>query len=116
MCFRGTGVGMGKQKLAEETAQYHDGVIVQWQRKAWYDAALCKKWAVLATQSFILKSEGHHLLLCDNLSGQTTDGFKKILKKGNAIVHNLLAGCTDEIQVPMRAVPCRAVPCRGYAL
>ena len=91
---------MGKKICKSEIAQYHPDVLVQWQKKAWYDSNTCNKWAALACIEFIKKEEGPHLILCDNLSGQTTEEFKKVLKKhGDATVHNLLAGCTDDIQV-----------------
>ena len=75
ICFKGT----GKRTKAAELAQYHPDVLMQWQKKAWYDGALCNKWAILASMEFILKEEGPHLVLSDNLGGQTTDEFKKIL-------------------------------------
>jgi hypothetical protein len=96
ICFK----ELGKRISDAEKAQYHPDVLVQWQRKAWYDSALCNKWALLAACTFILKAEGPHLVLCDNLGGQTTDEFKNILlKHAGATVHALLAGNTDEIQV-----------------
>ena len=68
--------------------------------KAWYNGKMCNKWAVLAAVEIIKKNEGLHLVICDNLQGQTTPEWKELLKKHcNAHVHLLLPGCTDEIQV-----------------
>ena len=96
ICFKGTGVRISQ----EEKAQYCEHVIVMWDKKAWYNAKKCNEWARLAATEIILKSEGRHLVLLDNLSGQTTEEFKKLLLNHcNATVHALVAGCTDEIQV-----------------
>ena len=96
ICFK----GQGKRISKSETDQYDKDVVIQWDPKAWYNAKMCNKWAVLAAVEIIKKDEGLHLILCDNLGGQTTDEWKNLLKKHcNADEHSLLAGCTDEIQV-----------------
>ena len=96
ICFKGTGARIKKA----ETDQYHGDVIIMWDKKAWYNAKKCNEWARLAATEIVFKSEGRHLILLDNLSGQTTEEFKKLLLEHcNATVHALVAGCTDEIQV-----------------
>ena len=103
ICFRGTGIRIS----AEEQAQYHPDMIVLFQRKAWFDAATCNKWVLDVAARSILKSDlkpgQRHLVLADNLSGQTkkcNPTFTKLLDSVcSADMWNLLAGNTDEIQV-----------------
>jgi len=96
ICFK----GKGKRIAASEIGEYNENCLVQWDPKAWYNERMCMEWATLAACEVILKAEGAHLVLADNLHGQTTEAFKKhLLKHSNATLHNLLAGCTDEIQV-----------------
>ena len=78
-----------------------------WQPKAWYDSATCNRWVNEYAIDEILKSDlepgTRHLILADNLGGQTkktNPQFAKLLDKNcSADLWNLLAGCTDEIQV-----------------
>ena len=96
ICFK----GKGKRIKPCEIKDYDKDVIVQWDPKAWYNERMCMEWARLAAVEIVLKSEGAHLVFADNLSGQTTKEFKEyMLRHSNATVHNLLPGCTDEIQV-----------------
>ena len=122
ICFRGT----GQRVSDEEKKAYHPDVVVMWQRKAWYDAATCNKWIAEYALHEIRKADlvagQRHLILCDNLAGQTKRSnptFSKLLHQHCACdVFNLLAGdsccccccrycsvmllwtgCTDEIQV-----------------
>ena len=96
ICFRGTGQRIGEQ----EFAQYHPDVIVQWQPKAWYDSNLCNKWvaayALHQIQTSDLEVGQRHLILCDNLAGQTRRSnptFAKLLAEHcSADVFNLVAG------------------------
>lgn len=104
VCFRGKGLA---KAVLEEAALYHPDVVVQFQPKAWYDSALCNKWVVDYAMKEVLKSElkpgQRHLILGDNLGGQTkkcNPQFATLLSKHcSADFWNLLAGCTDEIQV-----------------
>ena len=103
ICFRGTGARIS----GEEKAQYHADVIVMFQAKAWFDGLTCNKWVMDAAAEAILKSDlepgQRHLILCDNLNGQTkkcNPQFCKLLDKMcSCDIWNLLAGNTDEIQV-----------------
>ena len=103
ICFRGTGCRISQ----EEKDQYHVDVFVMWQPKAWYDSATCNKYVVEYAIDEILKTDlkkgQRHLVLCDNLAGQTkksNPSFSKLLlTQCGADVWNLLAQCTDEIQV-----------------
>ena len=103
ICFRGT----GQRISSSEVDAYHPDVIVQWQRKAWYDGATCNKWVACYALKEICKTDlgpgERHLILCDNLAGQTkmsNPTFMKLLDQHcKCDVFNLLAGCTDEIQV-----------------
>ena len=101
--FRGKGLRIS----VEERAAYDPDVVVQFQPKAWYDSALCNKWvldyAIAEIPKSVLKAGQRHLILGDNLAGQTKKSnptFAKLLDKHcSATFWNLLAGCTDEIQV-----------------
>ena len=74
---------------------------------AWLDGPTCNKWVLEAASLAILKSElepgQRHLVLADNLNGQTkkcNPQFLKMLDEMcSADVWNLLAGNTDGIQV-----------------
>lgn len=93
LCFAGTGKRISK----DEKAQYHPGVFVQFQRRAWYDQQLCMRWAA-EVAPFLMSDSADCLVFCDNLSGQTTKEFAACLKtKCNAAVHCYVAGQTDEI-------------------
>ena len=103
ICFRGT----GQRISAEERSQYHPDIIVLFQPKAWFDGPTCNKWVLEAAAHEIRKSEldqgQRHLILADNLNGQTKKCNPKFLKLLDdlcrADVWNLLAGNTDGIQV-----------------
>ena len=103
ICFKGKGIRIGD----DEKSQYHPNVYVQWQPKAWYDSKTSNQWVVDYACDEILASEcshgQRHLLLCDNLGSQTkrtNPSFAKLMDEiCKADVINLLAGCTDEIQV-----------------
>ena len=124
LCFRGTGARIS----AQEQEQYHPDVVVMWQRKAWYDSATCNKWVVQYAITEMKRDElgrgeraarlvssrlvdmplvagERHLILCDNLAGQTKRSnptFGKLLDEHcKATVFNLLAG--DDVA----ALPCR---------
>lgn len=103
ICFRGKGLRIS----ADELDQYHEDVFVLWHPKAWFDSECTNKYVAQYCTDEILKSDllpgERHLLLCDNLSSQTektNPQFKKVLdKKCSCDVWNLLATCTDELQV-----------------
>ena len=126
LCFRGTGARIS----AQEEEQYHPDVVVMWQRKAWYDSATCNKWVVQYAITEMKRDElgrgeraarlvssrlvdmplvagERHLILCDNLAGQTKRSnptFGKLLDEHcKATVFNLLAG--DDVA----ALPCLAL-------
>ena len=71
MAFRGTGARISE----EEKSQYHTDIDVFFQGKAWFDGPLCNKWVIDAAVTAIhkedLKEGERHLILCDNLNGQT---------------------------------------------
>jgi len=95
ICFKGKGMRISEA----EKQQYNENVLIQWDPKAWYNERMCMVWAALACLEIFDPSEAH-LVFTDNLSGQTTPQWKDhLLKHSNVTVHNLLAGCTDEIQV-----------------
>ena len=109
ICFRGTG-----QRISEsEIAQYHPDVVVQWQAKAWYDANLCNKWIPMWALKEIVQSDlkpgERHLILCDNLAGQTKRSnptFAKLLEQHcRADVFNLLAGALLACLLPCCCEP-----------
>ena len=103
MAFRGT----GQRITTEEKEQYHPDVVVLFQPKAWFDGPLCNEWVLEHCMKNMPKAElqdgQRHLVLCDNLNGQTSKCNPKFNKLMNdccsADVWNLLANNTDEIQV-----------------
>ena len=103
IAFRGTGARISE----DEKSQYHSDVVVFFQGKAWFDGPLCNTWVIEAAVEALRKSDletgQRHLILCDNLNGQTrkcNPQFLQLLDKMcSCDVWNLLAGNTDEIQV-----------------
>ena len=96
ICFK----GQGKRIPKEEGQQYDKDINIQWDPKAWYNSRMHNKYAtsgqplcwLLWTVDIMPKSEGPHLVLCDNLQGQTTEEWKKLLKKHcTAELHSLIA-------------------------
>ena len=97
--FRGT----GKRINAVEKAAWHKGVEVYWQACAWADSAFCNSWAGHTYRkgvggSSIAAPEEQSILFADNLYGQTTEDFKRVLKECNTLLWLLPPKCTDEVQ------------------
>ena len=75
-------------------------MVVMWQKKAWYDSATCNRWvaeyAIAEISKADLRLGERHLVLCDNLAGQTRKSnptFMKLLAQHcDADVFNLVAG------------------------
>ena len=98
MIFRGT----RKRINAVEKAARHKGVEDYWQACAWADSAFCNSWAGNTYRkgvggSFIAAPEEQSILFADNLYGQTTADFKRVLKECNTLVWLLPPKCTDEV-------------------
>ena len=99
MIFRGT----GKRINVVEKAAWHKGVEVYWQACAWADSAFCTSWAGNTYRkgvggSSIAAPEEQSILFADNLYGQTTEDFKRVLKESNTLPWLLPPKCTDEVQ------------------
>ena len=79
---------------------YHPGVIVQFQRKAWYDDASCVGYVgkMSAYLHAVNESPGRTLMFMDNLRGQTTDQFVAALNRVGVDPHYLPANMTDDVQ------------------
>ena len=99
MIFRGT----GKRINAVEKAARHKSVEVYRQACAWADSAFCNSWAGNTYRkgvgvSSIAAPEEQSILFADNLYGQTTEDFKRVLKECNMLLWLLPPKCTDEVQ------------------
>ncbi|CAM9991965.1 unnamed protein product [Pylaiella littoralis] len=89
---------------AVEKAAWHPNVDVDWQACAWADSSFCDSWArntyrkaVCGTSLTPPKEEP--ILLADNLHGQTTEEFRRILKQDcNTLLWLVPPRCTDEVQ------------------
>ena len=80
--FRGT----EKRINAIEKATWHPDVDVYWQGCAWADSAFGNSWAANTYRKGVCSSstvapEEQSILFANNLYGQTTDEFKRVLKK-----------------------------------
>ena len=95
VCFR----GQGKRIKKEERAGWHKDVVVRFQRKAWYDEALCLEFAKTRMPEVTRearRADRESVLLCDNLYGQQTDEFRLLLwQYGKMKLHLYPAGVTD---------------------
>ena len=91
--FRGTGLRIKES----EKLQYHKDVDVYWQKKAWVDTPVAVEW-VKKTFSKVTSTEEESLLLCDNLSAQTSEDFLEALRRRNTRRYLFPANVTDLIQ------------------
>ena len=94
--FRGKGVRIS----AFERAAWHTGVDVSFNEKAWATDDWCYDNIPKQLAPIVPGVKGPEaLLLCDNLSGQCNDKFRKMMKsKHNVLVWNLPPGTTDITQ------------------
>ena len=95
--------GTGKRINAVEKAAWHKGMEVYWQACAWADSAFCNSWAGNTYRkgvggSSIAAPEEQPIIFADNLYGQTTEDFKRVLKECNTLLWPLPPKCTDEVQ------------------
>lgn len=95
--------GQGLRLSAVEKAALDPRVDVFWQPKAWVDRRVACEWAERTFKPAVaaaMEKKGGQLavLFADNLDAQTCDEFKTAVSNAKAIVYNLAAGCTDEIQ------------------
>ena len=103
VCFRGKGLRISRAEMD----QYHPAVHVMWDPKAWFGSETTNRYVTNFCSVEIPKAElkpgTKHLMLTDNLGSQTeriNPQFNQLLLKlCNCVNWNLLAGCTDEIQV-----------------
>ena len=77
---------------------------VYWQGCSWADSAFCSSWEGNTYRKGICSSsiaapEEQSILFADNLYGQTTGEFKRVMKKEcNTLLWRLPPGCTNEVQ------------------
>ena len=89
-----------------------------WQKKAWYDAATCNRWIAQYAIHEVPKADlgrgQRHLILCDNLAGQTRKSnpmFMKLLAQHcDADVFNLVAGDLQPASCDLRPASCDLRP------
>lgn len=94
--FRGQGIKLS----AYERAAWHKDVDVSFNESAWAKAEWCEEHIPKQLKPVVpgLKG-GQALLLCDNLAGQCSTKFRKLMKdKHNILVWNLPPGTTDITQ------------------
>ena len=90
--------GGGKRLSPVEKAAYHKGVDIYFQKNAWADTAVSCEWVKKTLKPAI--QEGHDgdtefLLYCDNLNAQTSDEFKRAVRKIKGLVWFGPPGATD---------------------
>jgi hypothetical protein len=86
LIFRGKGVRIS----IEERAAYHPDVDVYFQPKAWADTAFYDQWIEQTLKPALKDIGGEVLLLCDNLSCQTSSEFRnKVQAVAGARVWNI---------------------------
>jgi hypothetical protein len=96
LIFRGQGLRIS----AYEKAAWHPDVDVSFNEKAWANDAWCLEHIPKQLAPVIPGRKGAEaLLICDNLSGQCSETFRKLMKtKHNVLVWNLQPGTTDITQ------------------
>lgn len=96
--FRGQGARLSQR----EKDAWHKDVNVRFQPKAWFDDSLCLKYAEKEMGDICedaKRNKRQSVVICDNLSGQTTQGFADALRVHNCKRHLLPSGVTDELQL-----------------
>jgi len=91
--------GKGLRIKSTERAQWHPDIDVSFNEKAWATDEWCMEH--IAKQAPVVpgRQGAQALLLCDNLSGQCSKDFRKMmLTKLNVLVWNLHPGTTDMTQ------------------
>jgi hypothetical protein len=92
--------GKGGSYFDKERKDYHPGVHVMYQKKAWMDADQCELYArwYAAWRKKNVKSPGRELLFMDNLHGQKTEIFKKIMNDAWVDIRYGPSNMTDDWQ------------------
>ena len=89
----------GKGKISEdERLAYHKGVDVYFQKCAWADKEVSVDWAEKTFGPIAKDLNDEFIIFCDNLDGQTCDGFREKIKQLNGIVRYGPVGKTDTWQ------------------
>ena len=88
--FRGTCKGI--KEMVKRS--YHPSVDVDFQKNAWADTKYPCDWVNKTLKPAITEGE-EFVLLCDNLTAQTSEDFKSAVKNINGIVWYGLPGATD---------------------
>lgn len=94
--------GQGARLTQREKDSWHKDVNVQFQPKAWFDEDLCLKYAQVELREICAeakRAKRESVVICDNLSGQTTQGFADALRAHRCKRHLLPSGVTDELQL-----------------
>lgn len=96
MIFKGQGLRISDS----ERAAWHKDIDVSFNEKAWANDAWCLEHIPKQLAPVVPGHRGAEaLLVCDNLSGQCSQDFRKLMKtKHNVLVWNLPPGTTDITQ------------------
>ena len=103
VCFRPTGVqpklaiifrGTGKRLSDDEKMAWHPDVDIYFQENSWVDTAFSMDW-VQKTLKPATHDLNRFLLLCDNLSAQTSERFKEEVSSIKGLVWFGLPNATD---------------------
>ena len=86
--------GLGKRISLSEMSAHDKDVDIYFQENAWADTKFLVKW-VNNTLKPAVENVNEYVLFCDNLTGQTTDEFKKEIRKTNGIVWFGVANATN---------------------
>ena len=77
----------GKCINKQEKTKYHPGVDIYWQKSAWADTRVSLEWIEKTLKPAVQNEQNSEfLLLCDNLTCQTTEEFKKAVRDINGLV------------------------------
>lgn len=106
VCLRASGeqprlavIFRGKGKVsADEKMAWSPDIDVYFQANAWADTEFSIEW-VEKTLAPMVKDESHYVLLCDNLTAQTSEAFKEAVAKTGGLVWYGLPNATDLWQV-----------------
>ena len=88
----------GKRISLHEKAAYHEDVDIYFQPKAWVDTKTACDWVTKTLKPGVQAAKDgdkEFILLCDNLVAQTSDQFKRAVRKINGLVWFGPPGTTD---------------------
>ena len=98
ICFK----GQGKRITEEEKRGWNPDVSVRFQPKAWYDRPTSDAWAEELLSEITAAARRKNMetvLFADGLDSQTTETFRKILRKNGTKRHLGVSNATDITQL-----------------